>query len=96
MKKQIQITLDEEAFQEAKAQADMRHWEVEQWIEFSLRHAARCRTESGVWTNPNPPSVERLREVLKEARKHNNPNPDDIDRILREQVLQEIKETSRC
>ena len=91
MAKQIQITLSDEDFLEAKAQADLRHWEVERWIEFSLRHAKRCVTESGVWENPNPPSSERLKAIVKEASKRDNPNPDEIDRIMREQLLRELK-----
>ena len=93
MAKQIQITLSDEDFQEAKAQADLRHWEVEQWIEFSLRYAARCNPHSSERKKRKRMTPEEFRQFLKEARKHNNPNPDEVDRIMREQLLQEIRDS---
>ena len=90
MAKSIQITLQDEDYREAKAMADMRHWEVEQWIEFSLRHVARCVDHSSKYRKRKP-SLERLRQIVEEARKKNIPNPDEIDQILREQMLRELE-----
>ena len=90
MAKSIQITLQDEDYQEAKAMADMRHWEVERWIEFSLRHVARCVDHSSNYKKRKP-SLERLRQIREGARKKNIPSPDEIDQILREQMLREIK-----
>ena len=90
MAKSIQITLQDEDYQEAKAMADMRHWEVEQWIEFSLRHVARCVDNSSNYRKRKP-SLERFRQTVREARKKNIPSPDEIDQILREQMLRELK-----
>ena len=91
MAKQIQITLDDEDFREAKAQADMRHWEVERWIEFSLRHVARCLPHSSEYKRRKPVSAEQFRKFIEEVSEEDHPNPDDVDRILREQMLREIK-----
>ena len=93
MAKSIQITLEDEDYREAKAQADLRQWEVERWIEFSLRHAARCLPHSSEY---KPSKISRMTEEefenwLDGLSKYNNPTPDDIDRMLREQMLSEIK-----
>ena len=71
----------------------MRHWEVEQWIEFSVRHVARCLPHSSEY-KPSKISLmtdEEFEQWLDKVGKYNNPNPDDIDRILREQLLRELE-----
>ena len=97
MAKSIQITLQDEDYQEAKAMADMRHWEVEQWIEFSLRHVARCVDHSSKY---KPSKISRMTDDeferwIDSLSKYDNPTPDDIDRMLREQMLREIKDAER-
>ena len=70
--------------------ADMRHWEVERWIEFSLRHVARCVDHSSEYKKRKP-SLERFRQAVEAARKENIPSPDEIDQMLREQMLREFE-----
>ena len=96
MAKSIQITLQDEDYQEAKAMADMRHWEVEQWIEFSLRHVARCVDNSSEYKKRKRATwAETEKWLEEEVWPLNIPNPDEIDRMLREQLLRELDDKAQ-
>ena len=94
MAKSIQITLQDEDYQEAKAMADMRHWEVERWIEFSLRHVARCVDHSSKYRKRTP-WAETEKWLEEEVWPENHPTPDEVDRMLREQLLRELEDKAQ-